>query len=50
MFQKKYNEFAEDLLGALPEYTSAIQTAKALGEAERLTRFQAEVKVGNTMS
>jgi len=49
VFQKKYNEFAEDLLGALPEYTSAIQAAKALGEAERLGRFQAEVRVGNTM-
>lgn len=49
MFQKKYNEFAEDLLGALPEYTADIQVAKALQEAERLTRFQAEVKVGHTM-
>ena len=49
VFQKKYNEFAEDLLGALPEYTVAIQAAKALGEADRLTRFQAEVKVGNAM-
>ncbi len=49
VFQKKYNEFAEDLLGALPEYGAAIQVAKALSEADRLTRFQAEVKVGNTM-
>jgi hypothetical protein len=49
MFQKKYNEFVEDLLGALPEYTSSIQTAQALTEADRLTRFQEEVKVGNTL-
>ena len=49
VFQKKYNEFAEDLLGALPEYAVAIQAAKALSEADRLARFQAEVKVGNTM-
>ena len=50
VFQKKYNEFAEDLLGALPEYTAEIQVAKGLSEADRLTRFQAEVKVGNAMS
>jgi hypothetical protein len=49
VFQKKYNEFADDLLGALPEYAVTIQAAKALSEADRLTRFQAEVKVGNTM-
>lgn len=49
MFQKKFNEFTEDLLGALPEYTSSIQAAKALSEADRLARFQEEVKVGNTL-
>jgi len=49
VFQAKYNEFVEDLLGALPEYTSQIQTAKALVDAQRLTRFQEEVKVGNTL-
>jgi hypothetical protein len=49
VFQKKYNEFAEDLLGALPEYGAVIRVAKALSEADRLARFQTEVKVGNTM-
>jgi hypothetical protein len=49
MFQKKFNEFVEDLLGALPEYTTSIQTAKALSEGDRLSRFQEEVKVGNTL-
>jgi hypothetical protein len=49
MFQKKYIEFVEDLLGALPEYTVAIDAAKQLGEAERVQRFQEEVKVGNTL-
>jgi hypothetical protein len=38
----------EDLLGTLPEYTSQIQLAKALDDKTRLSRFQEEVKVGNT--
>jgi hypothetical protein len=50
VFQTKYNEFVDDLLGALPEYTAQIQAAKALDEAARLTQFQAQVKVGNTFS
>lgn len=49
MFQKKYNEFVEDLLGALPEYKVSIQVAKSLSERERVDRFQAEVKVGHTL-
>jgi hypothetical protein len=49
VFQTKYNEFVEDLLGALPEYTAQIQIAKALDEKTRLARFQEEVKVGNTL-
>jgi hypothetical protein len=49
VFQTKYNEFVEDLLGALPEYTAQIQIAKALDEKTRLVRFQEEVKVGNTL-
>lgn len=49
VFQTKYNEFADDLLGALPEYTSQIQAAKILDDKSRLTRFQEEVKVGNTL-
>jgi hypothetical protein len=49
VFQTKYNEFVEDLLGALPEYTVQIQAAKALDDSTRLTRFQESVKVGNTL-
>jgi len=47
MFQQKYNEFVEDLLGALPEYTAQINTSKALDTATRLSRFQQEVKITN---
>lgn len=50
VFQTKYNEFAEDLMGALPEYAVQIQAAKELSDSVRLTRFQEEVKVGNTIS
>lgn len=49
VFQTKYNEFVDDLLGALPEYTVAIETAQALDTATRLQRFQAEVKVATTL-
>ncbi len=49
VFQTKYNEFVDDLLGALPEYTVQIHSAKALDDKTRLTRFQEEVKVGNTL-
>jgi hypothetical protein len=49
VFQIKYNEFTEDLLGALPEYTEQIRVAKLLPDSVRLTRFQEEVKVGNTL-
>jgi hypothetical protein len=49
VFQTKYNEFVDDLLGALPEYTSQIQAAKLLDDKTRLLRFQEEVKVGNTL-
>lgn len=48
VFQTKYNEFVEDLLGALPEYTVQIQAAKVLDEKARLQRFQNEVKSGNS--
>ena len=37
-FQTKYNEFIEDLLGALPEYTPQIKAAKLLNDNERLTK------------
>jgi hypothetical protein len=49
VFQTKYDEFAEDLLGALPEYASQIQSAKRLDTKTRLSRFQEEVKIGNTL-
>lgn len=45
VFQVKYNEFVEDLLGALPEYTIHINTAKGLSDKDRLQRFQNEVKI-----
>jgi hypothetical protein len=44
VFQTKYNEFVDDLIGALPEYTSAINTAKGLSNDERLKQFQEQVK------
>ena len=50
VFSTKYSEFVEDLLGTLPEYTSQIQVAKALDDKTRLSRFQEEVRVGNTFS
>ena len=50
VFSTKYSEFVEDLLGTLPEYTSQIQLAKALDNKTRLSRFQEEVRVGNTFS
>ena len=50
VFQKKYNEFAEDLMGALPEYASQIAKAQAIIPKDRLNRFQAEVKFNNTLS
>jgi hypothetical protein len=49
VFQKKYDEFAEDLLGALPEYRAKILLAQSIPAKLRLNRFQAEVKFKNTM-
>ena len=49
VFQTKYNEFVEDLMGAVPEYTVQIQAAKSLDDKTKLTRFQEEVKIGNTL-
>ncbi len=45
IFQLKYNEFVDDLLGALPEYSIQIQSAKSLTSDERIKRFQEEVTV-----
>jgi hypothetical protein len=50
VFQKKYDEFAEDLLGALPEYKRQILLAQSIPAKLRLNRFQAEVKFKNTMA
>ena len=49
VFQTKYNEFVEDLLGALPEYALQIQASRTLDDKTKLNRFQEEVKVGNTL-
>ena len=45
VFQSKYDEFAKELLETFPEQGAAIAAAMALPPAERLVRFQAEVKV-----
>ncbi len=44
VFQIKYNEFIDDLLGALPEYSVQLETAKALTSENRALRFRNEVK------
>lgn len=49
VFQTKYNDFIDDVVGALPEYTAVLETAKALDAPTRLQRFQADVKVANTL-
>ena len=49
VFQAKYNEFVEDVLGALPEYTVQIQAAAALDPATKFKRFQEEVNVTTTL-
>jgi len=49
VFQKKYAEFVEDLLGALPEYTAHIKLASSLDEKVRLIRFQEEINVQQTL-
>jgi len=43
IFNKKYTEFCDDLLGAYPEKDAAIRTARALPESERMERFRTEV-------
>ena len=45
VFQTKYDEFAKELLETFPEQSVAIAAAVALTPAERLVRFQADVKV-----
>ena len=43
VFNKHYEEFCEDLVGACPEYASEIAAAKALDKATRARRFKSEV-------
>lgn len=45
VFQTKYDEFAKELLDTFPELTDAIKAAVSLTPAQRLTQFQAQVKV-----
>jgi hypothetical protein len=47
IFQQKYNEFIDDLLGAVPEYTEQILLSKGLDAETRVRRFQTEVKLQN---
>ena len=49
MFKIKYDEFVEDLLGALPEYQIQIHAAAQLNSTDRINRFQQEVKVQQTL-
>jgi hypothetical protein len=43
IFDKKYNEFAEDLKSALPELSAKINTAIALSSDVRTKRFKEEI-------
>ena len=43
IFNKHYNEFCDDLMGACPEYEAAIKAAKELDAPARLRRFKEEV-------
>jgi hypothetical protein len=49
IFQKKYTEFCDDLLGTYPEKDAEIRVARNLTEAERIQRFRENVLpiVGN---
>jgi hypothetical protein len=43
IFNRKYTEFCDDLIGAYPEKTAEINQARALTEPERMARFRTEV-------
>jgi len=43
IFQKKYTEFCDDLLGTYPEKDTEIRAARNLTETERIERFRTEV-------
>ena len=49
VFQQKYKDFVDDLLGALPEYTADLQAALSLEDDVKLQRFQQEVNVQHTL-
>ena len=49
IFQQKYNDFVDDLLGALPEYTADLRLALSLEDSVKLQRFQQEVNVQHTL-
>jgi len=49
VFQQKYKDFVDDLLGALPEYTADLRTALSLEDDVKLQRFQQEVNVQHTL-
>jgi hypothetical protein len=48
IFDTKYTEFCDNLLGALPELEAAILVSKELSPADRLSRFKDEVLPGVT--
>ena len=48
IFDTKYTEFCDNLLGALPELEGAILASKELSPADRLNRFKEEVLPGVT--
>lgn len=43
IFQKKYTEFCDDLLGTYPEKDTEIRAARGLTDAQRIERFRTEV-------
>lgn len=43
VFAKKYDEFCDDLLGAIPELTDAIENSKKLSPEERIAQFKEQV-------
>jgi hypothetical protein len=48
IFDTKYTEFCDNLLGALPELEASILVSKELSPADRLSRFKEEVLPGVT--
>lgn len=47
MFQKKYFEFANDLIQTFPEYSKEINEAKSLSDTVKLLQFKDQIKVAN---